>query len=253
MTSKYHKEIVKLLHSMDNKHNRYTNFCAFIEVSCIAIANRFYIETELGKTMEAEYMNIIARYDKKDQEILSKMLALVVLALDEQPHDCLGEVFMQGELGSKELGQFFTPFTISEFMAQLNLSEVLNSDSMKQKGWFSLSEPTCGSGGMVIAAHKVIKAQGLDSATTFWCEARDISTNGFWMTYIQLSLLNIPARVVLGNTLAMEERRVLYTPAFLMNGWFEKIKQAEETGLEPINTPQWEPEQLEIFANGTLF
>jgi hypothetical protein len=39
------------------------------------------------------------------------------------------------------------------------------------------------------------------------------------MTYIQLTLLHVPAVVILGNTLALEEREHWYTPAHFIGGW----------------------------------
>ena len=252
------REIVKLFSSLDMKHDMYTNFQNFIQTSAIAIANTCYRDTELGQVMEDEYMNIIKQYDKKDIEILTKILAKVTLSLMESPHDCLGEVFMEGGFGSKQLGQFFTPFHISEFMAEINLVDILSSPSIKKRGWFSLSEPACGSGGMIIAIHKTLESKGMTSSPSFWCEARDISLNSFYMTYIQLSLLGIPARVILGDTLAMEERRVLLTPTFIADGWLEKIEQETmdeddyEKTLQPINIQTYEPDLLDIFAEGRL-
>lgn len=43
------------------------------------------------------------------------------------------------------------------------------------------------------------------------------------MTFIQFAMNGVAAKVVLGNTLANEERKVLYTPKFLKKNWFEKL------------------------------
>ena len=47
----------------------------------------------------------------------------------------------------------------------------------------------------------------------------------FKMTYIQLSLLGISARVVQGDSLSLKFQQVLYTPFYFVNGFQVKMKQ----------------------------
>ena len=48
------------------------------------------------------------------------------------------------------------------------------------------------------------------------------------MTYIQLSLLGIPAKVVLGDTLSLKFQQVLYTPFYFLSGIEERLEQQKE-------------------------
>jgi hypothetical protein len=50
------------------------------------------------------------------------------------------------------------------------------------------------------------------------------------MTYLQLSLLHVPAIVVHGNSLSLEEFGHWYTPAHILDGWNWKLKRRSETG-----------------------
>lgn len=50
------------------------------------------------------------------------------------------------------------------------------------------------------------------------------------MTYLQLSLLHIPAVVVHGNALSLEEWGHWYTPAHILGGW--RARLARETAFD---------------------
>ena len=47
------------------------------------------------------------------------------------------------------------------------------------------------------------------------------------MTYIQLSLLGIPAKVIWGDSLSMRYNEVLYTPFFFLGDFKQKIENRE--------------------------
>ena len=49
------------------------------------------------------------------------------------------------------------------------------------------------------------------------------------MTYIQLSLLGIPAKVIWGDSLSMRYNEVLYTPFFFLGDFKQKLEDREKT------------------------
>ena len=51
------------------------------------------------------------------------------------------------------------------------------------------------------------------------------------MTYVQLSLLHVPATVVHGNALSMEVWGTWYTPAHILGGWTFKLRRRLEADL----------------------
>jgi len=55
------------------------------------------------------------------------------------------------------------------------------------------------------------------------------------MRYLQLSLWNVRAAVVVGNTLAMEVREVFYTPAHYLGFWEHRLRHRYED--EPAEIP----------------
>lgn len=124
----------------------------------------------------------------------------------DDPVDILGEVFHELNLHNAWHGQFFTPNDIARLMAML-----VNPTSKGADGIASLLEPTCGSGTMVIAAAWAMKNNGEDYSKKLLVAAQDIDIRCVWMSYIQLSLYNIPAVIIHGNSLTDEVWAKWYT------------------------------------------
>ena len=156
------------------------------------------------------------RYNENERFALRELFFLLVGALEEEMTDVLGEVYMAAELGSKYTGQFFTPFHLSELCAKMALPHWEKEYS--EHGTISLNEPSCGGGGMIIAAAKVMKEAGINPQRYLKIVAQDLDWKGVYMTYLQLSLLGLKAKVVQGDTLADPYRkgyppeRILRTP-----------------------------------------
>ena len=67
------------------------------------------------------------------------------------------------------------------------------------------------------------------------------------MCYIQLSLWNIPAEVIVGNSLTLEFREVFYTPSYYLFGWEMKLRFRSfldlMRGLETTAVEEPEPKE----------
>ena len=75
--------------------------------------------------------------------------------------------------------------------------------------------------------------QKLNPMHHLWVQCIDIDRTVALMCYIQLSLWNVPAQIVIGNSLSMEYREILYTPAHYMLDWEYKLrKQKKELAEE---------------------
>ncbi len=161
---------------------------------------------------------MITRYERVDLDAFAKLLALCVNALDQQATDFLGAVFMSLELG--EGGAIFTPFYISELMANLIIGDC--STIIKKNGYISVSEPTCGAGGMVIACANSVLQQGYNPQMQMIAVCTDIDEVAARMCYVQLALLGILAIVNIGNSLTLSVRQTLYTPMLMLNSFHFK-------------------------------
>lgn len=79
---------------------------------------------------------------------------------------------MQLNLGDGYKGQYFTLSHIADFMAKVTLQD--SDKIIKDEGFITLSEPTCGSGGMVIGCINALIEAGFNPQQQLWVECRDI-------------------------------------------------------------------------------
>lgn len=153
---------------------------------------------------------------------------------------------MELELGNDHTGQFFTPSDVSLTMAQMLYGDELKSI---EKPFITLSKPACGAGGMVLAFVKVLISHGHNPAEKQWVQCIDVDRLASLMCYLQLSLWNIPAEIVIGNTLTMDFREVLYTPAHYMGCWDMRLQNGESKKL-PTQAPTKTPKTDELTSPG---
>ncbi len=164
-----------------------------------------------------------------------QIFCIVVNALEENPdQDFLGKLYMDLNLGNHWYGQFFTPYHISEFMAETIISEDCQAE-IEGKGYLSVCDPCVGAGALLIAAN-VIKKAGINYQRDVLFVGQDIDKVAAMMAYIQLSLLGCPGYIIVGNSLKdMPDGHVLFpkdteqcevwlTPMFVTDIW-EKRRQ----------------------------
>lgn len=152
--------------------------------------------------------------------------------MKKKHQDFLGQVFSANNFGNARKGQFFTPYHVSKLMAQINFTDIENQ--LAENNFVTLAEPCCGSGGIIIAFAEILKEQGYNYQHQLFVEAIDIDETCFKMAYIQLSILGIPARVMLGDTLAWKFQKVLYTPLYFVNGFEYKLKHQQQEQKKPV-------------------
>lgn len=132
------KQFIKLINQFGYKYDRWQVWSDFLEMYALALANAWYRNDD----MEQQYLNIIKRYDKKEQQIFPQLAGEVVNGLERGYCDFLGQCFHELELHNKHVGQFFTPYHLSKAIAQLQMSDLAD-----REGIITVSEPSCGSGG----------------------------------------------------------------------------------------------------------
>ena len=202
------------------KH-RYEVFRDFVTMAACSLHNAMYKDP----AREEEYLQIIAGYKKPDQEAFPKLLGCLVEALDSEPRDILGPLYMGLEIANKDAGQFFTPPELSELMAQMTFTPEL--DKLETQAFITAGEPAAGAGGMILALVKVMITAGHNPAEKLWVQAIDVDRMAALMCYIQLSLWNVPAEVIVGNTLSWDIREVWYTPAHHLGLWKYRLRRKE--------------------------
>jgi type I restriction-modification system DNA methylase subunit len=209
------------------KH-RYEVFKDFVTMAACSLHNSVHKDD----AREQEYMRIIEGYKKPDQMAFPKLLGQLIQALDSEPRDILGPLYMELEIANKDAGQFFTPPELSEMMARLTFASEL--DKLETQPFLTAGEPACGAGGMILALVKVMTSAGYNPADKLWVQAIDVDRMAALMCYIQLSLWNVPAEIIVGNTLSWEIREVWYTPAHHLGLWKYRLsRKAENHEVEP--------------------
>lgn len=206
-------ELQKMILSMAGKYSAYKIFTDWIECVSLAIQNSLQqIHDDLWDKRENQYKAIMNQYTSEEFEKFPELTAWLIEELEDDPRDVLGEVFMRSGMGSDAGGQFFTPFNISRMMAAVSVEIPENGEKV------TLTEPSCGSGGGVIAAALELKEKGIDYQNALKVVAQDLDWRCVHMCYVQLSFLGVDAICVQGDTLiepyakGYPRERVLVTP-----------------------------------------
>ncbi len=209
------QEIIKRMLSLSGAKSPYDVFCDWVKCMALSIQNSVtMIHGSTYKAREAEYIKTIEPYGAEGVEQFGSMMGLLVQAMSEGPRDYLGEIFMESGCGNKYTGQFFTPFHVSYLCAEAAMADIDLSKKLH------INEPSCGGGGMIIAAAAVLQKQGINYQQRMDVVAQDLDWKAVYMCYTQLSLMGIKADVVQGDTLCdpytggnFPPERVFRTPA----------------------------------------
>ena len=246
----YIKEFTKLLQNIDYSKRPATVFQDFLTVSTISFANIVYKSEELEK----KYFEIIKEY--KNPNMLAELLTITALALEEKTQDFLGSIYMRENFANKGTAQVFTPFHISECMAQMTFGENLESE-IKEKGFITVSDPCCGSGVMTIGMAEALKSKDYNPQKVMWFQGTDIDMTCCKMAYIQTSLLGLSGEIVYGNTLTLECWKRFITPMTLLNQkimneiYLKKPKEKQEIKQNILHieeSPKFVIKQLSMFG-----
>ena len=192
-------EFQKVFASLCNTKSSWQAWSDFVEMTAIAISNRFEIRMDVKQDREKRYLDIIGQYSKSEQAVFPELVAILVQALErESEQDFLGEMFMALELGSHWKGQFFTPYSLCKAMAKINVQDA--RDKIGKKGYVSVNDPACGAGATLIAARNALELDGIGGTQAFFV-GQDIDRTAAMMCYVQLSLLGCAGYVVIADTL----------------------------------------------------
>lgn len=208
-----------------------------------ALSESFFLRNQDKKDRE-KIDKIMNQYSEKDQYKIMSLYADIMGALNENPEqDFLGEMYHRLNLQKKEKGQFFTPYDVCERMALLSISTENLTSETSQKGYVTVSDPACGSGALLLSFYETVRKMGITDYQVLLV-AQDIDRSAALMCYLQLSVLFIPAIVIVGNSITNPgtdpKNEVWYTPAYNVYHWhYEsyhigeadlKIAENEETG-----------------------
>ena len=237
------KEFIKTIQQLSYTRHTWQAWQDFTELAALSIAQA----TAYSEEREEIYMRTIGRYTRKEAQLIPKLLALTIQALEIQRHDFLGEMFMELELGSKWHGQFFTPYHLCLLMAELTVSK----EQFENDNIVSVNEPAVGAGAMVIALCDHLRNLKINYQRQLKIITQDTDYIACCMCYIQLSLLGCSAVIIHGNTLTLECRNYWYTPMAMtqyFTHWAQDMKAARlsEIAEEELTIQDTNPRQLTL-------
>lgn len=172
-------------------------------------------------------LTIQSRYTQDELLNMWLMLDRMVDSLEQnREQDFMGQHYMALGAGSKELGQFFTPYHVAALTAELGI--VVHTAEIKERGWTTCNDPACGGGALLIACANVLHRAGYNEQQQLWIVAQDINETTALMCYVQTSLLGLAGKVIIGDTMAGNVLYKLYTPQSFDYGWVYRRLSAGE-------------------------
>jgi type I restriction-modification system DNA methylase subunit len=219
MSVKPKEDFIRGLNKLDRSRSVSETFRDMMEMAYCAHAKLMAPTDERANELEARYMGIVNRYQNKDTiRAFPELLNIAWETVAAGGVDFLGEVSSELAVLDARNGQFFTPYAVSRMLAEMGLNGL--ERVIEEKGYFTLSEPACGAGGMVLAAADMVERMGYNYALTMLVEAVDVSPLAYYMTYLQLTWRGVTAHVVRGNTLSMERFESAWT---ITARWFKDV------------------------------
>lgn len=219
----HQKTFVKLVETNAQRHRKHDVFRDFCEMAAISLSNA--VDLAQAARREARYMQLAGRYEREEMDRFPQMLAHVVQSLEAGMHDCLGQLFMSLELCDHWKGQYFTPYSVAYLMAELGCGDL--AALVGAHGYFTANEPAAGAGAMVIALADCVRNKGFNYQRCLHVTAQDLDETAVHMSYIQLTLLHIPAIVIHGNSLWPKDTdQRWFTAAHVLGGWSGRLAPA---------------------------
>lgn len=217
------KAMLGLFEQLSYRHPTWQVYTDFLELSAVAISN--VVDYRKYKEREERYKSVMQEYSEKERLMFSQLFAELVDAL-EAPRDYLGELFMELDFGNKWKGQVFTPCHLCTLTAEIaaeNIDEIIDKN-----GFIELNEPAVGGGAMVIAFVDAMKNKGYNPQQQLKAVCQDLDLKAVYMSYIQLSLLGIPAQICHADTISMEVFDVFRTPMWVFHGWEYRERKSQK-------------------------
>lgn len=228
----HQKEIVKLFSAFDGSKNRRKIFEDFLAMTACMYSN--IADREHYEEREKLYLTYAGQYRREEIDIFAKMIAEIVMGIEDNPdQDFLGEMYMALDFGSSSAGQFFTPYSVCQLMAEVVSDFDFLKAKIDEQGFVGVTDPACGAGALLMAFTNSALLAGINPQTQILYVAQDIDFTVGCMCYIGMCVRGLAGYVVIGDTLcdpntAYDRKgllpvdrngRIWYTPMFYTDLW----------------------------------
>ena len=266
------KDIAKAIRDHSGRHSHRDLFADWVEAMAMALANsqcpRFGPQGEERDRREAIYMKLVKKHSPETMSLFAQWMGMLQIAHREhrEPHgsmttfaDVLGNTFEQLELMNENAGQFFTPSSVSEMMARLEMDPGFMRERLMTARYLTVNDPACGSGRTLLGAVNAVVDAKIDHTHHLLVYGEDVGWKCVCMTYVTMSMLGVPAVISHQNTLTMEVWSRMATPVYWLRWhWFQRQERVvvddvvvDVTGAEgPLPEPKADeknPDQWSLF------
>lgn len=186
---------------------------------------------------EQEYLDEAKRWNQDQLATMSQLLGQYIESAERDPYlDILGPIYMDLTISKAGNGEFYTPPELCKLIARMNLRD------LPEHRPITFLEPSVGSGGMVLAAVDAMVFEHGLSPFDLRATCVDVSRRACDMTYIQLAAHAIPAVVIHGNSLSLEQWGAWATPwwhsRYRCAALIDKIGSGVAIHSEPESKPE---------------
>lgn len=248
-TNKFAETIFKISH----RFSLFTVFDDFLTMSIAACTQNLATKKSW---YEDDYNQAFEKY--KDSELrheIPNAFANLILEMEERTgtslgNDVLGDFYEQ-HISNGRNGQYFTPYPICQFMASIAHTDYVCDFKTNAPEPLKILDPACGSGRMLLAAHKTIgpghEYYGIDiDCSCVKMTALNLLLNGMWNS-----------EVMCANSLMPDDFVISYRISHLPLGIF-KVEDKEQSRLwhlhrNSFNSKKKERKSDDIILNSTPF
>jgi N-6 DNA Methylase len=218
------RELARMFDRLSRHHHIVQVFRDWVEMAALSVANA--VDRSQFPEREKRYLSVVNKYQKPERMMFPEMLGHLVMELDRTDKDVFGPLLIHLDQapGNKGLGQHFTPWEVSYAMARMMLGQkVAIEAAVATKGYISVLEPACGAGGMVVAVARAMEDEGVNFQKCLHVAAVDVDSMCVHMTFLQTSLLGIPAIVYRGDSLRNKMDEHWLTPMHIKDHWSQRL------------------------------
>lgn len=216
--NEHETELFRQLTALEGHYSIDTVFRDFLQYCAVTISNICDGVHYEERQKEREILLKKHRGETSLHECFCTLMRAIMLHQEQgRLRDVLGTIFEAIGLSNERTGQFFTPEHVSWFMAKIMVDDKLQE--LEEKPYITVCDPCIGSGRMLLAFASEVQDLGHNYCAKMVGMAVDIDTTCVYMSYIQFSMYGIPAVVIHGNSVTVEEWTRWYTPAYVWGGW----------------------------------
>lgn len=199
------------------RFDRLTVLRDFFEVIALAISNCFD-PVHLAERRDRA-AKVYAKYTENERAKLDEYFSTLAEICQHNLRfgycpDLLGRLYEKYGHNSKE--QEMTPDGISKICNRIVLQP---EKQIAERGFVTLADLTCGSGGLFLQGAELMIREGYDITSQLEVFANDVNPRCVHMAYIQASLYGIPAVISQTDIFPLQEADRWYTPTFISGDW----------------------------------